>query len=303
MSELTEMESLRLEAAHKEAEKELKGSEETKEVIEPVKEEEKAEERQYTEVEKEQMSKGWDPNHKGPNAVSADEYKRVGEIIEAKRKASKEVQVKTKEVEALTKTVRQLVDHNRAVAKASYEKALEDLYKLKLEKVEEGDVAGVIEVERQQANLKPPVIEDVRIEEETPQSEDISNHPEVIAFREEFKNELTGKTPSDKAFQSYVVQRATELEKEGNMGDVKEVIEMVKAELKEAFPQKFKNVNKEKPVLTEESTTYGTSSKAKGSMSRLSYEQRTTLAQIQAADPSYPTDEFIKQLELTGRLG
>ena len=95
------------------------------------------EEKTYTELEVEQMEKGWDPNKE--DGVSAKEFKRVGEIIEAKRKASKEAQVKSKEVEELTQTVKQLVEHNKSIAKAAYEKAQKDLALQKMEKIQEGE--------------------------------------------------------------------------------------------------------------------------------------------------------------------
>lgn len=258
-------------------------------------------ERVYTELEKEQMEKGWDPNH--PGGVDAKEFKRVGEIIEAKRKASKEAYTKSKEVEELTKSVKYLVEHNKAVEKAAYDKALRDLYNQKLEKIQEGDVAAVQEIERQQASLKPPVEPEVEspVQTQSTTEDELLKNPDVIAFREEFKSFLSGTSEVDLAVQGYVQAKANKFQSENPNIDPKDAISEIRKGLQTNFPSLFKNPNKDKPAMTESSTTTGTAS-GTSSVSRLSFEQRAVLAQIQAADPSYKSSEFIKQLELTGKL-
>lgn len=270
-------------------------AEHTKNIVE-----DQNEERQFSPIELEQMEKGWDPNH--PNGVSAEEFKRVGEIIEAKRKASKEAKSLAREVMELQKGMKQLIDHNKAVEKATYDRAMRELYERKLKLVEEGDVNGVMEVERQQASLTPP------IEIETPKDhsqytqEEINNNPSVIAFRDEFKDRLNGKDPADKAFQAFLQVRASEIQSSGKDIDIDEAINLLRDEIKAAFPHITENPNKDKPPLTLRSTVSPTKAAAKPSISKLSFEQRATLAQIQAVDPTYSTDEFIRQLELTGKL-
>ncbi len=259
--------------------------------------------REFNEIEKEQMDKGWDPNK--PDGVSAVEFKRVGEIIEAKRKASKEAQAKTKEVEELKANFKKLVEHNKALEKATYEKAQRDLYNQKLQKIEEGDVTAVLEIERQQANLTKPLELEVSSAEalEAPVSNNdyIFNHPDVVSFRDEFKDILMGKSDEDLAISAYIQVKANQYQTLTNDEEIKAAISAVKEGLKKQFPNKFTNPNKDKPALTMKSTASGSTASG-ASINRLSHEQRNMYAQIKQADPSYELAEFVKQLELTGRL-
>lgn len=267
--------------------------------VEETKSEETIEttEGQYSELELEQMEKGWDP--KKEDGVSAKEFKRVGEIIEAKRKASREAQLKSKEVEELTKTVKQLVEHNKSVQKASYEQALRDLEAKKIEKIQEGDVSAVKAIEVQQENIKAQ--ENAQQAQVQPAPQFTPDSEVVQAFKEECKLFLQGTTPSDLAMQAYVRMRAEDYMKNNPTVDESVAIESIKIGLREAFPHKFENVNKKKPALTATSTT-SSKSATTVSVSRLSHEQRSMFEQIKHADPSYDLKTYIEQLELTGRL-
>lgn len=300
MSEFNPRAEAELEAARKEL-AELTKDEPVVEQEEEVEETEHKEERQYSEVEKEQMALGWDPNK--PNGVSAEEYKRVGEIIEAKRRASRDAKKKSEEIEKLQATVKKLVEYNRNIEKSMYEKAARELYELKMQKVEEGDVEAVRAIEQRQAALKEPAApEDFDIQEPSiDTNEDISGNPDVVAFKERFQKELTGTSVKDKAFQAYLGKRAYELEQEGAT-DVKKVLSMLEDELKELFPESFSNPKKNKPALTERSTASTSSKSTSSSLAGLSYEHRATFNEIKNADPSFTEKEYLDMLRKQGKL-
>lgn len=258
-------------------------------------------ERKFSEVELEQMEKGWDPNFKGPNAVTAEEYKRVGEIIEAKRKASKEVLAKSQEVEDLRKTLKQVIADQRKTEQIMYDKAVRDLYAQKLRKIEEGDVSAVQEIERQQAALTPPapIAEDAN---PAPTAQEIAESPEVVAFKEECKEFLNGKTPQDLAMQGYVQMMANKFQAEQPDIDINKALDQIREGLREAFPNRFKNPRQDQPSAVLKSTTSRGVEKSVASLSRLDTDMRMEFTQIKKADPSYTLEEYVKQLELVGRL-
>lgn len=253
-------------------------------------------ERQYTELEVEQMEKGWDPDRTGPDAVSAVEYKRVGEIIEAKRRASKEAMLKSKEVDELTKTVKQLVEHTRMVEKAANEKLQRELSVRKMEKIQQGDVDGVLQVEQEQQQVNSTLLPEPPVAK--PQSEDIT------AFQERNKSWLQGKSIEDREMQAFMMEKIPVYEKmqslDGTFSD-KDAISLLERDIKKQFPTKFENPNKAKPALVGTSTT---SSAGMGNdlVSKLNMEQRSFYKHVQAADPTYSLEEYAKQLAASGRL-
>jgi len=254
--------------------------------------------RVFTDIEKEQMELGWDPNKTGPTAVSAEEFKRVGQIIEAKRAASKRAEVANKEVLELTKTVKQLVDHNRKLEKASYEKALTDLKAERNEKISIGDVEGVNEL-----NLKEKVLEKAKesiMEEPVQQASEQPLSAEALAYSERNKFWLHGNSQEDRKMQ-ILTQKVIEY-MQATSPEISEpdAIKTIEKEIRDKFPHRFDNPNQEKAPVVMQSTSTPTSNKV-SSMSSLSREERDSFMSIQKVDPTYTLKEFTEQLELIGR--
>ncbi len=258
---------------------------------------EKSSEVQYTDLEKEQMEHGWKPDKEG--GVSAAEFKRVGEIIEAKRKASKEAMIKSKEVEELTKTVRSLVEQNRAVEKATREKTLKEIADKQRQAVEDGDVQAF---DQAKAEYDLKLAESVKAETIQQPTEMPPVSAEVQSFQEKNKEWLNGTKPSDLAMQAYVKARVAEYMKNDPNVEEKVAIASIEEGLAEEFPTKFTNPNKTKPSMTLKSTASSSSDTTSYSTSRLDMNQRVELSLIQKADPTYTTQEYIKSLEASGRL-
>lgn len=250
-------------------------------------------ERKYTEVELEQMEHGWDPNK--ADGVSAKEYKRVGEIIEAKRKATKEANQANKEVNELTKTVKLLVEQNRAVEKATREQTLLEVTKRKQEAEEQGDIQAYKMAEAEAASIRalPPI-------EETPKVEPLD--PAVIEFQEENKEWLTGTKPGDMAMQAYVKAKVEFYMNNNPDIDPKVAVKEIKEGLSEEFPNKFTNPNKANLSLTMKSTSSSSGGSGSYSQSRLNMDQRVEFDLIKKADSTYTLKEYIDQLVLIGKI-
>lgn len=301
------LDNLREELAREEAAKELaslNSQENSKEVVsldtdsEVVSEDIKKPE--YSELELKAIDQGWDPEHTGDDFVSAKEYIRVGEIIEAKRKASKEAQELHKKLDEQNRTLQRIVEHNKAVEKATREATLRELEAERIKKIEEGDVVGVTALEAKRATIEAATT----TQQESTSNFDIhpSDVPAVVKFKTDNRDWLVSSDPTDRLMQNYVAQKAQEFVRFNPNIDPETALSTIKQGLKETFPDKFKNPNKDKPALTGKSTVSSTVSKGDSSLSRLNTDMRLEFAAIQKVDRTYKLEEYIKQLELVGRL-
>ncbi len=275
------VEQSRLEAQYEEGMKELKDVA-VESVSEALPEVEAPSEVVFTELEQEQMDKGWDPKH--PDGVSAKEFKRVGEIIEAKRKASKEAQVKGREVDELTKTVKQLVEHNKAMAKAAYEQKQKELSFKKMEKIQEGDVDAVFQIEAEQAALKPVIADEPVVQQQ--QAPEPS--AEIKAFQDKYKDYLTGTSAEARRVQS-LVKGQVEFYMANNP-DISDSVAIAEIEdmLGKVYPDKFGAEPKSKVSKVGSSSV---SSKKDSSVS-MSTEDRILFESIKAVDSKFTIDDF-----------
>jgi hypothetical protein len=263
-----------------------------------TKEETSSEERQFTELEIEQMEKGWDPNGK----YDAETYKKVGELIEAKRKASKHADVASKEVQELKSLVKQLVEDQRAAKKAMQEEKLHALHQAKLEKINEGDINGVLAVEQELEAVKLKVKEiEAPKQDAAPAEED----PIVADWKEKNKSWLLedSQDPAEQAvreaMRAVVGARANHYMQQNPDIDPNIALQDIDKRLRTAFPQKFEAPKAVSKVSISDSTP---SKKGSTSMSKLDYDQRRQFESIKNVDPSYTIQEYMELLEKSGRL-
>lgn len=251
--------------------------------------------RVYTDIEVEQMDRGWDPNKE--DGVSAKEFKRVGEIIEAKRKASKEAYTKSKEVEELTMTVKQLVEHNKAMAQLAHKQALQQLDLKKMEKIQEGDVDGVFKIDNERAALQEAARQTLQVPQQEQQPTQDSEA--VSAFKTKYKDALMGTTKEDKKVQALVkAQVQYYMENDPNIDEklaISEIEEMLSKNYPERFMDKVAKTTSKVAVSTV--TTKGASTDVS---SKMSLEDKVLFEQIKAADPTFKLDDFAK-LYLNGK--
>lgn len=238
---------------------------------------------QFSSLELEQMEKGWDPNHEGPNKVSAEEFKRVGEIIDAKRKASREAQLKSKEVEELTTTVRQLVEHNKLLAKTAQEQKLRELEVKKIESIQQGDVASVVAVEKEYEAIKA-----MNIVQDAPKV--IPPSPEVQAFLDENASWVKGTSTEDIKMQNFLKAQVQFYMNTDPDIDEKVAITEIKGLLAAKFPDKF-IVEKPKQSKVGVSTVSTSTSKGNAAVS-LTLDERQLFESIRSVDNKFTIDQF-----------
>ena len=249
--------------------------------------------REYTDLEKEQMEFGWDPHKE--NGVSAAEYKRVGEIIEAKRRASKEAKELRQALAEQDKKLTKVVKFYENLEADAYKKAKADLEAELDAKVLEGDVQGVRAV-----RLKQETLEARAAQERNTQAQ--QEAPEFVQFKEEFKDVLNGTSATDIAIQGYISKRAAEFQKTNPNIDPKIALDDIRKGIKEAFPQRYATTNPNQAKPSKVATSTVSTNTKQYSLAALDVDQKLVFEQIKKADPSQTVEKFIKRLQAVGRM-
>ncbi len=248
-------------------------------------------ESQYTETEKQAMEQGWNPNHNGPNKKSAEQFLRDGSFF-------KKIDEQKKEISELKSLVKQQLDHNKKIEQASYEKALKDLQAAKYKAVQEGDIDAYNHIENQTKIVQE------QLNQNAPQ-QPVQNgkSAELTNFLETNKNWFNLETPENRrmaAMANSIFQiEVEEANRFGYQVNEAELLKKVEKEIKETFKHRFENTNQKKPSLVTNSTTSGSTGSSieyKG----LTKQQQELIKRVKKIDPTFKTEDYIKQLKLTG---
>ena len=185
----------------------------------------------YSPVEQQALEQGWVPKEEYSGAehewVAADEFLRRGELFDKIGKQSKRVR-------SLENDLEQLKAHYTKVEEAAYNRAIAELRKKKREALVEGDADAVIAVEDEIEELKESKTKPVTQKETSD-----SPHPEFVAWVD------TNKWYSnDVALRGAADAIGNELAKQGMTPN--EVLKEVSKRIKEEFPSKFRNPNRDK---------------------------------------------------------
>lgn len=196
-------------------------------------------------VEAKAREQGWVPKedfhgdeHKW---VEAGEFLRRGELFS-------KIESQNKELKAIKDTLAQFKDHHNKVSDAAYKKALADLKTQKKNALVEGDADLVVEIDEQLAEVKQRQVETQRAQQApAPQEE----HPEFVSFKQ--KN---GWYDSSRPMKAWADTRGLEL-REGGMAP-SEVLRTIEREVRQEFPARFENPNRNRPGAVESSAQRGT---------------------------------------------
>lgn len=171
-----------------EVEKEVESPKESKPEKKVVDEEE--DEREFSDIEKEQMKVGWDPE----GELSAEEYKARKPLYDEKQKLKKALKTQNKNISELKNIVREMSASMKKSEAKGYEKALADLQSQRAEAFDEGDAErfNKVDAEYQKAKL------DYDRFTETLKAEPENSVDDVDPLVEDFKERNTwyGKTDS-----------------------------------------------------------------------------------------------------------
>lgn len=274
-----------------------------------LKEDPNKKEEELSSVEKEQIEKGWKPKneflkdgHSEEDWVPAKQYKRIGEIILAKQDASKQAKVANAELNELSKAFKEFLDKNKKAELKQQELRLEELQRLRIDKIKEGDAEAVYKIE----NAANQVFTEIQANKVQPTPQNVQEDPRVIDFIQ--KNKWFTEDSSDQTEQlvreemrELVKRRANHFEK-NDPSNIDGAIADINLRLKTAFPSKF---IEERPVSKVSSSDIGigASKNPKSLFNKLSSEQKTFFKQMEKIAGSYTLDEYIDLLEKSGELG
>lgn len=189
---------------------------------------------QLAPIEIEAMENGWkpeeefkaDPKNEGKKWRSAEEFMDRKSLFER-------IEVGNHEVKQLKKTLQQLSQHHANVEKRAYEKALADLKAERKVAIQENDMARAEEIRDQMDDIRDKINE-VKPPVDIP----AGPPPELVEFKT--RNSWYQR---DDAMTRYADSVGQELFNQGLPPH--KVLEGVEKRTREAFPEKFRNPNRE----------------------------------------------------------
>lgn len=204
-------------------------AEEIKDVVETP---ETPQEVVYTPLELEAMEQGWLPKDKFVEAghsedewTTAREFKKHGELMAR-------IEAQGKELRATRSSLNALKGHYERVKETEFKHALETLKAQKKQALEDGDADAVIEVDEKIAEVREvQKAQAVQVPEVNPAFTEWVNSNKWYSTDQEMQ------TFADSIGRSYAIS---------NPGIAPtEVLSYVSTKVKQAFPEKFKNVNRQ----------------------------------------------------------
>lgn len=251
---------------------------------------------ELSEEEKQAVEMGWDPNYEGPNPVSAHEFIRVGQLIEAKRDASKRAKAEALKVEELSRKMDILVEHNKKLAELQHRKELDALNAQRLQKIQEGDLEAVQQIERKQMETQAEFQKVA-----TPSQNSTYYHPSVLEWEKDNSFWLKSNDPNHLEMKQYLAAQAEYYNKYMPNIDPEVAVKKIDAALKAQFPDNYKKTE-EVIAPKAHAPKIGASRSAKSSVSFSSFsaDEKILFEQVRRADPKFTPEQF-SEMYLTKR--
>ncbi len=241
---------------------------------------------------KEAIEMGYDPNYKGPNRKSPEQFVRDGSFF-------KKIDAQKKEIQELKAMMKQQLEHTRKVEKAAAERKLAEANQEKLEKIAEGDVEGYRLAEQKEQAASELLKQTQELEVQQPTQQPLSD--ELKGFIKRNETWCNFDTPENRnmAEDADLIASRTAARFPGKAE--KEILEMVEDTIKKLYPHRFENPNTKKMITVAKSTT--SSDSVKSSLAgKLTARQRQFAEMAKKVDPTFSLEQYAKELKLTGEL-
>ncbi|HEY3526017.1 MAG TPA: hypothetical protein VGK47_07465 [Nitrososphaeraceae archaeon] len=247
---------------------------------------------------------GYDPNYKGANKKTPEQYVKDGSYFKKIDKQKHQIDDLSKSLDETKTIIKQMSEESKQLKKAGYEQALRDLEAREEAAVREGDVDSFKVLKKQRE-----AVEQFQKISETPvkSAEDVKPQitPEESEFIERNKDWCNTESDENKLMYGAASQLcglvAEEARLKGETIDTKEQLNRVEEKVKRLFPHRFENPNKSRPSAVGVSTV-GTGVKGNTLANRLSKEQRDFAKQARNYGSSMSDEEYAQQLLEIGRL-
>lgn len=217
------------------------------------------------EVEVEARASGWVPKddfHGDPNKwVDAGEFVRRAPLFQ-------KIDLQTREMKEVKRSLEELKQHHAKVRETEYKRALDELKAAKKDALLDGDVDQVFELDDKLDAVKEAKRKfDIEQAQEAARATTTENiHPEFAAWSK--RNTWYETSSPMRAFAD-----ALGLELRAKGMSPSEVLKQVETQIKEEFPQKFRNANRDKAPAVE-GTSKGGGKSGGSTEASLSDEER-----------------------------
>ena len=273
-------------------------SDELQESQEDVVQEELLDDTSEEDILQEAMKKGYDPNYKGRNRKTPEQFLRDGTYIDQISNLSKENKQMSRRQEELTDHISRLTKllndrENKTIDRdlAYHKEALKESY-------QDGDDTRIALIEQEIENLKQQKANLETFNQE-PTSQRLSD--EAQSFHQRNQHWLNDPSAEGRMMNAYAHSRDVELSNSGY--SAAEVANQVEAELKQRFPHRFPRTGERREVPKVSATTERRSPKRSRAvkMSDLSPAQQDAARYFESMG-LMTKEEYIKQLKDSGDL-
>lgn len=201
---------------------------------------------QRSETEQRAMEQGWRPKDEfqgdPERFIDAGEFLRRGELFDKIDQQNRALRHQDQELKNVKQTLDQFKQHHANVEKAAYDRAIADIKKQRKEALADGDVDKFDQLETRMEQLKDErdkFVQNIQAQARQPKQEVPQVAPELQAWVAKNKWYET-----DVIMQGAADRYGTELAKQGIAPE--EVLRRVEAKIKEEFPHKFTNPNRDR---------------------------------------------------------
>lgn len=236
---------------------------------------------QHTEIEVEAMNHGWRPKEDfDANEANAGKKWRTAEEFMDRKSLFDKIDSQHREIKDLKRGLTGLAEHNAKIEKSAYDRALSDLRAERKIALEEGNLVRAEEIRDQ--------IDDIKDQKEAVQVQPVVTDlpPEVLQWREQnswYERDLTLTSFADGLGQRLIRRGMAPAE----------VMAEVTRQVRENFPEKFRNPNKDNAPKMEA----GTRRTPKQDSFRLNPEEERVMRTLIRAGAPIKEDEYIAQIK------
>jgi len=232
---------------------------------------------------------GWKPQEEwegDPEGwVDAKTFNQRGEYMDRIKSQSSLIKKLEKKLSTVESTMSELAEHHRKVRETERAKALSDLKAMKVDALDMGDHAKVVEIDEEILNVKTAASEDKPKENKL--------HPAVEEWIEEnswYKTDAMLRGAAE-GFVKDLVDRNPSLQ-----GDVEEILKQTTEKLKEEFPHKFGRKIRTTVVDTDGGESIPRTPQTKYTARHLNPEQRKIADRFVKQGAVKSLEEYARQL-------
>lgn len=240
----------------------------------------KQEEVKLSPIEEKAMEDGWVPQEEWEG--DPEQWRPAKEFLD-RGELFKKIEDQNRTIKEFKRTLEDFKQHHAKVREAEYQRAIKVLKAQKLEALENGDAAAVMDIDERIDIVKE---EQVNLRN-TPQ-EQTGVNPEFAAWVDKNKWYET-----DRAMKAFADDLGRELAQSGGLPY--QILQEIERQVKQEFPHKFRNPNRDKPNSVENSSGRGT--KQKDDFVLTDEEKRIMERFVRAG--AITREEYIKDLKAT----